>query len=105
MADDWSDLEAVMPEFAAAYNGWVKAQQEERATGKKWLKAQQRWLDAHEARRQVLLSHWDEEKDGFIDEQGYVDDHRPSLGRVLQRYYAEKEVKHEGKARKGAGRR
>jgi len=83
----WSDVADALAAFSEAYHAVLAARVELREGSKKRNAAEERFIAAHEARKNVLLQHWTEEDGYYKPLDG--SEKQKSLGHTLQRYYHE----------------
>jgi hypothetical protein len=88
----WGEVEKTIADFNVAYHEWLATT--EVAGSKAHQAVYAAFITAHEARKQALARQWDPVLDGYRAD----DENLPSLGRTLQRYYAENQL--EGKVKR-----
>jgi hypothetical protein len=77
----WEDVQAAVAVMKSTYEVLLEVRGEKRSDSKLVRQAESEFDQAHEARKQALLAHWDEAEDGVME------DGKPRLANVLVRYY------------------
>lgn len=81
---DWTDVAEAVALVNEAYAALLESREDDHALSHARQFAEDRWLDALQARVKALDVHWTEA-------DGYWEPGSRSMGKVLQRYYTETE--------------